>query len=145
MITGYFEELEVGTVIESRGRTVTESDVVGFAGLSGDWHPLHTDVVYAEKGPFGERIGHGMLTLAITSGLTTLSPESVRAFYGMDRVRFLRPVRLADTIRVRSEIRGKQAAESDGGKVTMGITVLNQNDEPVLVFDMLMVVGSKSP
>jgi 3-hydroxybutyryl-CoA dehydratase len=143
MITGYFDELEVGTVTHSRGRTITEADVVAFAGLSGDLHPLHTDAVYAAKGPFGERIGHGMLTLAVTSGLMTLSAESVRAFYGMDRVRFLRPVRFGDTLTVRSQVELKEPLNDDSGKVTLAVTVTNQDEEPVMAVQMRFVVGKK--
>lgn len=143
MITGYFDELEVGAVSLSRGRTITEADVVAFAGLSGDLHPLHTDAVYAAKGPFGERIGHGMLTLAVTSGLMTLSAESVRAFYGMDRVRFLRPVRFGDTLTVRSQVELKEPLKDDSGKVTLAVTVTNQDDEPVMAVQMRFVVGKK--
>jgi acyl dehydratase len=143
MITGYYEELEVGTRGRSRGRTITEADVVGFAGLSGDWHPLHTDAEYAARGPFGARIGHGMLTLAVATGLMTLSPEAVEAFYGMDRVRFLRPVRLGDTIRVETIIEEKFPRDGGGGRVVVKGEVINQEEEPVLAFQMIFLVASK--
>jgi 3-hydroxybutyryl-CoA dehydratase len=143
MITGYYDELEVGMRGRSRGRTITEADVVGFAGLSGDWHPLHTDAEYAASGPFGARIGHGMLTLAVTTGLMTLSPEAVEAFYGMDRVRFLRPVRLGDTIRVETTLEEKIPRDGGGGKVVVKGEVINQSDQPVLAFQMIFLVAGK--
>jgi acyl dehydratase len=143
MITGYYEELEVGTTLRSRGRTITETDVLGFAGLSGDFHPLHTDAVYAASKRFGARIGHGMLTLAVTSGLMTLSPESVEAFYGMDRVRFLRPVFFGDTITATTTVKDKVLREGGGGKVTIGVTVKNQDGDAVLSFDMMFVVAGR--
>jgi acyl dehydratase len=143
MITGYYEELEVGMRGRSRGRTITEADVVGFAGLSGDWHPLHTDAEYAARGPFGARIGHGMLTLAVATGLMTLSPEAVEAFYGMDRVRFLRPVRLGDTIRVETTIEEKVPRDGGGGRVVVKGEVINQEEQPVLAFQMIFLVASK--
>jgi 3-hydroxybutyryl-CoA dehydratase len=142
MITGYYEELKIGTTTRSRGRTITEADVVGFAGLSGDWHPLHTDAEYAAKGPFGARIGHGMLTLAVCTGLMTLSPVTVEAFYGMDRVRFIRPVRLGDTIRVETTVAEKIPREGGGGRVVVACEVVNQSNEPVAAFQMIFVVSS---
>jgi acyl dehydratase len=141
MITGYYEDLEVGMRGRSRGRTITEADVVGFAGLSGDWHPLHTDAEYAARGPFGTRIGHGMLTLAVTSGLMTLSAEAVEAFYGMDRVRFLRPVRLGDTIRVETQVEEKIAREDGGGRVVLKVEVINQSEQLVLALQMIFLVA----
>jgi 3-hydroxybutyryl-CoA dehydratase len=141
MITDYYDELEVGMRGRSRGRTITEADVVGFAGLSGDWHPLHTDAEYAAHGPFGARIGHGMLTLAVTTGLMTLSPEAIEAFYGMDRVRFLRPVMLGDTIRVETTLEEKIPRDGGGGKVVVKGEVINQSDQPVLAFQMIFLVA----
>jgi len=65
----YFEDFQVGETVVTRARTVTETDIVSFAALTGDWYPLHTDVEYAKKGPFGERIAHGLLVLSIANGL----------------------------------------------------------------------------
>lgn len=143
LITGYYEDLEVGTSSESRGRTITETDIVSFAGLAGDFHPLHTDAEYAANGQFGERIAHGLLTLAVASGLMTLSHQSVRAFYGMDTVRFLRPVRIGDTIRVRSDIAEIDPPKDGAGKVSLNINIVNQRDEPVLAMQMMFVVGTR--
>jgi 3-hydroxybutyryl-CoA dehydratase len=143
MITGYFEDLAQGTVLESRGRTITETDVVGFAGLSGDYHPLHTNAEHAKNARFGERIAHGMLTLSVASGLIELSPEAVQAFSGMDRVRFLQPVFFGDTLRVRSKVETLEPLDDSCGRAVLGITVLNQKDDPVLVFQMRLIVGSR--
>jgi len=96
----YFEDFNVGDRIVTRGRTITEADIVMFSALSGDWHPLHTDVEYAKQGPFKERIAHGFLVLSVASGLLPLSEIAIIAFYGMDKVRFIAPVRLLDTIHV---------------------------------------------
>jgi acyl dehydratase len=143
MIAGYYEELDVGSVFESAGRTITESYVLQFAMLSGDWHPLHTDAEYAARSRFGERISHGMLTLAATTGLMTLSADAVQAFYGMDKVRFLRPVRFGDTIRAKTEIAAKVASPDGGGRVDVDVTVVNQRDEPVMAATMKFVVSSR--
>ncbi len=87
----YYEDFEVGYVDTTRARTITEADIVNFAAFSGDWYPLHTDVEYAKKGPFGERIAHGMLVLSVAVGLMPLYEMAIVAFYGMDKVRFTAP------------------------------------------------------
>jgi 3-hydroxybutyryl-CoA dehydratase len=82
------------------GRTITEGDLVGFAGVSGDFFALHTDEAWAGDTRFGGRIAHGMLVLSIASGLWQLDPDVVVALYGLDRVRFVAPTRIGDTLRV---------------------------------------------
>jgi 3-hydroxybutyryl-CoA dehydratase len=82
------------------GRTITEADVVAFASLTGDHHPQHTDASWAEHGPFGERIAHGMLVLAYAVGLVDFDPERIVALRRIEDVVFKRPVRLGDTIHV---------------------------------------------
>jgi 3-hydroxybutyryl-CoA dehydratase len=140
MIRGYFEENPVGQRIVTRGRTVTEADVVGFAGLSGDWHPLHTDVEYARQGPFGERIAHGMLVLSIATGLAPLDPDTVLAFYGIDKLRFVRPTMLGDTLHVETEVVEAMPRNEASGVVANRVHILNGSDELVAaaVFRMLV-------
>jgi len=82
------------------GRTITEGDLVGFAGVSGDFFALHTDEAWAAGTRFGGRIAHGMLVLSIASGLWQLDPDVVVALHGLDRVRFVAPTRIGDTLRV---------------------------------------------
>ena len=145
----FLEDYEVGETLISPARTLTESDVITYAGLTGDWHPLHTDVVYAAASPFGQRIVHGMLTLAIGSTLVlrlgpyVYIPRSFIAFYGIEHVRFTRPVLLGDTIH--SVNRVEQLLVKD---VTRGILqyhgeVRNQRDEPVVVWTSRMMVGRR--
>src|SRR5690348_15612293 len=104
----YFEDFEIGDRFVSPGRTVTEADIALFAGLSGDYTPVHVDSVAAMRSRFGGRIAHGGLTLAIASGLefSLVGPSGDRvvAFYGLDGVRFVRPVRPGDTVRVIGEV-----------------------------------------
>jgi acyl dehydratase len=82
------------------GRTITESDVVAFAALTGDHHPQHTDAQWAAEGPFGERVAHGMLVLAYAVGLVPFDPERIVALRRIEDAVFKRPVRIGDTIRV---------------------------------------------
>jgi acyl dehydratase len=140
MIRGYFEDNAPGDRIVTRARTVTEADVVGFAGLSGDWHPLHTDAHYAEQGPFGRRIAHGMLVLSILTGLAPLDSETVLAFYGIDRLRFIRPAYIGDTIHVVSEVQEAQERDERSGVIVSDVRVLDQQDNLLVsgVFRMLV-------
>jgi len=138
----YFEDFEIGHVSRSRGRTITEADIVNFAGLSGDFVELHTNEEFAKAGPFGRRIAHGLLVLSISSGLMVQmgqTTDTVVAFYGIDRLRFVRPTFIGDTVRVEKKVVDRQDKEK-GGVVTFETSVLNQNGEPVLVYtDKLMV------
>jgi 3-hydroxybutyryl-CoA dehydratase len=97
----FFDDLAVGDEWESPCRTVTEADVVGFAGLSGDFNPLHMDHEAARRGPFGKPVAHGLLGLAIASGLTSQSPRvETLAFIAIKEWKFLRPIAFGDTVRV---------------------------------------------
>jgi 3-hydroxybutyryl-CoA dehydratase len=143
VITGYYEDIELGQKFRSGGRTITEAYVLQFAMLSGDWHPLHTDFEYSRQGPFGAPIAHGMLTLAVTTGLMTLSPESIQAFYGMDSVRFLRPVSFGDTIMVESEIVDRKPLKGPSGIIGVKVDVINQHKQIVLSMLMKFLVRSR--
>ncbi|MEM0203207.1 MAG: MaoC/PaaZ C-terminal domain-containing protein [Archaeoglobaceae archaeon] len=120
---------------ETSARTVTEADIVNFAGISGDWNRIHVDEEYAKSTRFGRRIAHGLLTLTITSGLITrlrLTEDSLIAFYGIEKLRFTNPVFIGDTIRAIVEVEGKEDKGSYG-VVAFKITAVNQRNETVLV------------
>jgi 3-hydroxybutyryl-CoA dehydratase len=129
----YFDEIELGEEYESPGRTVTEADIVMFAGLSGDYNVLHTDAEFMKKSIFGERIAHGLLCLAIQSGLfnRATAPYATLAFGGL-RWKFKLPVKIGDTIRLRAKVTEKKDLdEPDRGLVTLERTIVNQRDEIV--------------
>jgi acyl dehydratase len=129
----YFEDIEVGEEYESPSRTVTEADIVIFAGLSGDYNILHTDAEFMKRSIFGERIAHGLLGLAIQSGLLTraMPPYATLAFAGM-RWKFKGPIKIGDTIRVQARVAAKkETSKADRGLVTLERRVLNQRDEVV--------------
>jgi acyl dehydratase len=129
----YFDEIPLGEECESPGRTVTEADIVMFAGLSGDYNVLHTDAEFMKQSIFGERIAHGLLCLAIQSGLFSRAsvPYATLAFAGL-RWKFKAPVKIGDTIRLRAKVTAKKdLAKADRGLVTLERTVLNQRDEVV--------------
>lgn len=136
-MTLYYDDFVLDGISISRGRTVTEADIVNFAGISGDFVELHTNETYAAKGPFGKRIAHGALIFSISTGLSvqvSQIEETVIAFYGIDKLRFTRPVFIGDTIRVIKKVVGKEQKGADRGIVTFETRVLNQFDEPVIVY-----------
>jgi 3-hydroxybutyryl-CoA dehydratase len=105
-----FQDLAVGDEWESPGRTITEADVVGFAGISGDFNPLHMDHEAARRGPFGKPVAHGLLGLAIASGLTSHSPRvETLAFLSIVDWKFLHPIAFGDTIRIITRVAALEA------------------------------------
>jgi acyl dehydratase len=141
----FLEDFDVGMTFETPRRTVTEADVVAFAGLSGDYNPLHTDEEFARNGPFGRRIGHGVLTLAILTGLWDrlgFLSGSVEAFYGIDKLRFTRPVFFGDSLQATVKVVDKKERETNG-LIVFSNEVLNQRGETVLVCDTKVVVRRK--
>ena len=139
----YFEDFALDSVSTSRGRTVTETDIVNFAGLSGDFVELHVNEAYAAQGPFGKRIAHGALVFSISTGLSVQLNQihdTVIAFYGIDKLRFTQPVFIGDTIHVVRKVIDKKQKGPDRGVVTFETTVLNQNNETVIIYyDKLLV------
>ena len=129
----YFEEIRVGEEYTSPGRTVTEADIVLFAGLSGDYNVLHTDAEYMKSSLFGERIAHGLLGLAIQQGLLARG-RPVRAtevFVGL-KWKFKGPIKIGDTIHVRARVAAKRDSDKpDWGLVTIERQVVNQLGEVV--------------
>jgi acyl dehydratase len=119
----------VGEEWESPRRTVTETDVVIFAGLSGDFNPLHIDHTFSKSGPFGRPIAHGLLGMSIATGLSSQAPRiDTMAFLAILEWRFLRPIVFGDTIHAVSKVESLEAhANGRRGVVTWGRRVLNQD------------------
>jgi acyl dehydratase len=127
-----FEDITVGEEYASPGRTVTETDIVIFAGLSGDYNVLHTDAELMKSSLFGERIAHGLLGLSIQHGLLTRGmPAWAGETLGALRWKFKGPIKIGDTIRARARVLAKRDVEPGWGAVTVARTVLNQRDEVV--------------
>jgi 3-hydroxybutyryl-CoA dehydratase len=122
---------EVGEELNSSGRTITEADLVSFSSLTGDWHPQHADAEWAGAGRFGERVAHGMLVLSYAVGLMPFDPERVVALRGLDSVAFKRPVRIGDTIRVRSQVESVKRLDDEHALVTLAWRVTNQDGRAV--------------
>ena len=133
----YFDDFVVGEESISAGRTITEADIVNFAGLTGDWYELHTNKEWAAKGPFGQRIAHGALIFSIATALVLrVEPPSdaLMAFYGLDRLRFVKPVFIGDTIHVRQKITETTVRNETSGVITALSEVLNQHEQVVVSY-----------
>ena len=146
----YLDDYIIGEKMTSPARTITEADVVNFAGFTGDWHPLHTDLEYAAQTSFGGRIIHGMLTLCIGMALpfrlgtyASYLPKSFIAFYGMEEVRFTAPTRIGDTICCEVEIIGITNKGQDKGILTIRNLIKNQKNEVVVSFIMKLLCGKR--
>jgi acyl dehydratase len=124
-----FDSLEAGASFETPGRTITESDLVSFSALTGDWHPQHADAEWAARSQFGGRVAHGMLVLSYALGLVPIDPERVVALRGIDGVAFKRPVRIGDTIHVEGRLDQARPIADDLGLVTFLWRVVNQEGE----------------
>lgn len=129
ILSSDFDALEVGGRFRTRGRTITETDLVSFAALTGDFHPLHTDVEWAAESEFNGRIAHGMLLLSYCVGLVPLDPAHVLALRGFERIAFKRPVRIGDTIHVEGEVESKKALDDATGLVVFNWKIVNQRGE----------------
>lgn len=129
ILSAPFEALTEGAEFETRGRTVTEADVVAFSAQTGDWHPQHADAEWAARSAFGERVAHGMLVLSYAVGLVDFDPARALALRRISDAVFKRPVRLGDTIRVHGEVAELRPVSDEAGLATMAWTVVNQDAE----------------
>lgn len=141
----YFEDYSLDETVVTGTRTITEADVVNFAGLSGDFHELHMSEEFARRGPFGRRIAHGALIFSISTGLTIQMGDSdkIIAFYGVDKLRFTHPTFIGDTIRVTKRTIELIPKDEKRGVVAFETTVLNQHDQPVIVYQDRVLVMRK--
>ncbi len=142
----FFEEFEEGLELETRGRTITEADIVGFAGLSGDYNPMHTNAAFAAGTQFGQRVAHGLLGLAVTSGLAYqmgFLEGTVIAFTGLEW-KFREPVLIGDTIRAQVKVtKRREMKAAGGGFVTFEIKVLNQENKITQKGEWTVLVASR--
>jgi oxepin-CoA hydrolase/3-oxo-5,6-dehydrosuberyl-CoA semialdehyde dehydrogenase len=142
----HFEDLAVGDSLLTHRRTVGEADIVAFGGLSGDYFYMHFDEIAARQSPFGKRIAHGYFVLSAAAGLfVSPAPGPVLANYGLDTLRFVKPVGIGDTIQARLTCKRKidKPAKKDQppqGVVAWEVQVTNQHGEMVASYDILTLV-----
>lgn len=142
----YWEALVTGDQVHSAGITITETHLVNWAGLTGDIVQFHLDAQYAATTPFGQRIGHGPLTLSLSLGLITQTgyTKNVVAWLGLDEVRAKSPVLIGDTIRVHTNVReARPTSKPENGVWVIDYITLNQRDEVVMTFTSSFLVRRK--
>ena len=142
----HFEDYQLGAQRHTLGRTITEADIVLHAGQTGDFYPHHMDAEWCKTQDFGQRMAHGTLIFSVAIGMTagTINPRAMS--YGYDRLRFIRPVFIGDTIRVTATIADKRdhPKRAESGIVAEKIEVLNQHDQTVLVCEHLYLVQRRA-
>ncbi|MER8612198.1 MaoC/PaaZ C-terminal domain-containing protein [Mesorhizobium sp. M0435] len=140
--TVYFEDYQIGSSRMTSGRTITETDFVVHAGHTGDFFPHHMDAEFMKTTPFGQRIAHGTLVFSVGIGLTASVVNPVAFSYGYDRLRFIKPVFIGDTIKTRATISAKEddPKRPDSGRVVERCEVINQHGNVVLVADHIYIV-----
>ena len=127
-----YGELAIGQRARSRGRTITETDVVNFCGLTGNWLEIHANAEFAKKSLYGQRVVQGGLVFVVTNALFGFDSAVVEAFYGVDKLRFLKPTLIGDTLHAESEIIGLRDKGDAHGIATAILTSVNQRGEQVL-------------
>lgn len=143
----WFEEFKVGQQIVTAGRTITESDIVTFAGLSGDYNQIHTNAEFATQTPFGKRVAHGLLGLSVASGLamrTGILEGTVIAFREIGSWKFTNPVFIGDTVHAELNIvETKPIPRLGGGSITIEIALKNQRNEVTMKGSWTVLVANK--
>jgi acyl dehydratase len=140
MISEEFGQLHIGDKRVSPGRTITETDVVHYCMLTGNWLAIHSDTEYAKTTRFGQRVVQGGLVYSIVHALIPFDPEVVEAFYGADKLRFLAPTFIGDTLHATTEISALRDKGSDHGVATMLLCAINQNTKKVMSCEFSLLV-----
>ncbi|MEQ8240851.1 MAG: MaoC/PaaZ C-terminal domain-containing protein [Cyclobacteriaceae bacterium] len=145
IIKKYYEEFEIGSLRETFGRTITESDFVIHAGQTGDFFPHHMDAEWCKTQPFKQRIAHGTLIFSVAIGMTASFINEVAMTYGYERLRFIKPVFIGDTIKVKVSIKDMKDFKKPGyGLVTELVEVFNQKQELVMLCEHLLLTEKKN-
>jgi acyl dehydratase len=144
----YYEQYEVGQKLTTRGRTITEADIVQFAGLTGDYNPMHTDAEYMKSSMFGQRIAHGMLVLSYAVGQAYqlgFMEGRVLAFRGLE-MKFSVPVFIGDTLHAEITVAEKKdALRMGGGLITFEVKIVNQSGKTVQSGTWTVLIASQAP
>lgn len=137
----FFESLELNSVRQTTGRTITETDIVIHAGQTGDFFPHHMNAEWCKTQPFKQRMAHGTLVFSLAVGLTATAINEVAMTYGYEHLRFIKPVFIGDTIKVKVTIKEKKDHKKPGyGLVTESVEAFNQHDEIVMICEHILLV-----
>ncbi|MFM1990922.1 MAG: hypothetical protein RJA99_3879 [Pseudomonadota bacterium] len=136
------DEITVGARFRTRGRTITETDLVNWCALTGDWQVVHTDAVYAEGSRFGQRIAPGLMVLAYAAGLgIPADSPTIVANYGTDRLRFVAPTYIGDTLHLEAEVLSIEPRRPGiDAVVKLAWNMVNQNGRPVMLSDLMILM-----
>jgi acyl dehydratase len=146
IVRRYFEDYAVDQKRSTLGRTITETDIVLHAGQTGDFFPHHMDEEWCKTQPFGKRIAHGTLIFSVAIGMTALEINEVAMTYGYDRLRFIKPVFIGDTIKVSITIsQKKDHKKPTHGLVTELVEAFNQHGELVMLCEHILLAERKEP
>jgi len=144
----YWEEFTVGEVLVTGRRTIDGGDVSRFAGLTGDFNPLHIDAEFAKTTPFGERVAHGILTLAVSNGQQNLGgwfEGTTLALLGLDRLTFTTPVKFGDTVHTEMTVKEtRPSSKPDRGVVVFDVAVKNQRGDAVCTYQETVLMRRKT-
>ena len=143
MIDKPFGDLEIGSVRTSRGRTLTETDVVNFCMLTGNWLEIHSNTEFAQAALYKERLVQGTLIFSIVNALIPFDSTVVEAFYGTDKLRFLKPSFIGDTVWARSEIIGLTPKKDGAGVATCELLGVNQRKEKILRCEFSLLIRAE--
>ena len=142
----FYEQLTVGDTWTSQGRTITEADVVQFAGMTGDFNPLHVDHDHAKETPFRQVIAHGLLGLSWVAGLGSHSPQvRTDAFLGIEQWEFVNPAFIGDTVHVHTQVVDKELTGRRRGKVIWFRQLINQRGEVIQKGRFVTLVAFQEP
>lgn len=140
----YYEDYETAQCRETKGRTITETDIVLHAGQTGDFFPHHMDAEWCKTQPFKQRMAHGTLVFSIAIGMTATLINEMAMTYGYEKIRFILPVFIGDTIYVKVSVKGKVAHKKpEYGLVTEVVEVFNQQQKCVMYCEHLLLVNKK--
>jgi acyl dehydratase len=143
----FWEEFTVGEVLVTGRRTIDGGDVSRYAGLSGDFNPLHVDAEFAKTTPFGERVAHGILTLAVSHGQQNLGgwfEGTTLALLGLDRLRFTAPVKFGDTVRTELTVKEtRPSSKPDRGVVVFEVAIKNQRGDVVCAYEEAVLLARR--
>ena len=144
-VSRYFEDYETGSSRETLGRTITETDIVLHAGQTGDFYPHHMDAEWCKTQPFGRRMAHGTLIFSVAVGMTAGEVNPAAFSYGYDRLRFIKPVYIGDTLHIRVTIKDKRdyLKSPHHGIVVELCEALNQQQEVVMACEHLLMVARR--
>ncbi len=143
MVDKPFGELQLGERRVSRGRTITETDVVQFCMLTGNWLELHANVEFARKTTHGQRLVQGSLIFVVSNALLGFNPEVIEAFYGVDKLRFIKPTFIDDTLYATTEIIALRDKNERFGVATLRLDTINQRQEIVMSCEFSLAVRKK--